>query len=134
LVLPLLVAMCLTDGCGQMGQIECSGGHASGDTCIPDPGVHWTDAKATAAALKFDYAPMVRGKLTNARCRIVARFRYYEAASLCRAEFVAPSKAPRRVVVAFSLNGHGVLNPDCKHHWRTSPYCSARGQPINSGS
>jgi hypothetical protein len=38
------------------------------------------------------------------------------------------------VLLAFSLNGHGVLNPDCGHHWQSSPYCSARGQGINSGS
>ena len=113
---------------------ECSGGTVSGSICVPNPGVQWTDARATAGALAFDYAPMVKGRLTKARCRIVARFRFSEAESLCRAVFVAPTRAPRRVVVAFSLNGHGVLNPDCKHHWRTSPYCSARGQPINSGS
>jgi hypothetical protein len=134
LMLPLLAVVCLGGGCGQMAQIQCSGGTPSGNTCIPDPGVHWTDAKATEGALAFDYAPMVKGKLTKARCRIVARLRYSEAESLCRAVFVAPNKTPRRVVVAFSLNGHGVLNPDCKHHWKTSPYCSARGQPIYSGS
>src|SRR6478609_2769339 len=108
-MLPLLVAVCLGGGCGQLAQIQCSGGTPSGGTCIPDPGVHWTDAKATAGALAFDYAPMVKGKLTKVRCRIVGRFRYSEAESLCRAVFVAPPKAPRRVVVAFSLNGHGVL-------------------------
>jgi hypothetical protein len=84
--------------------------------------------------LAFDYAPMVKGKLTRARCRVVARFRFHEAESLCRAVFVAPNKPPRRVVVAFSLNGHGVLNPDCKHRWKSSPYCSARDQNVYSGS
>jgi hypothetical protein len=134
LMLPLLVAACLGGGCGQMAQIQCSGGTPSDGTCIPDPAVHWTDAKATAAASAFDYAPMVKGKLIKARCRIVARFRYSEAESLCRAVFVAPNTTPRRVVVAFSLNGHGVLNPDCKQHWKTSPYCAAWGQQIYSGS
>ena len=93
-----------------------------------------TDTKATAGALAFDYAPMVAGKLTKARCHVVARFQFSEAKSLCSAVLVAPNKPPRRVVVAFNLNGHGVLNPDCDHHWKASPYCSARGQPINSGS
>ena len=131
-LLALLALACLGGGCGQT-QVECSGGTPSGNTCIPDPGVHWTDAKATAGALAFDYAPMVKGKLTRARCRVVARFHYSEAESLCHAVFVAPNKPPRPVVVAFSLNGHGVLNPDCKHHWKSSPYCSARGQSVNSG-
>ena len=124
----------MVGGCGQQGAVECSGGTPSGDTCIPDPGVHWTDTKATAGALAFDYAPMVAGKLTKARCHVVARSQFSEAKSLCSAGFVAPNKPPRRVVVAFNLNGHGVLNPDCDHHWKSSPYCSARGQPINSGS
>lgn len=85
-------------------------------------------------ALAFDYGPMVRGKLTKARCRIVDRFPFSEAESLCSAVFVAPNKPPRRVVVSFSLNGRGAINPDCKRHWKSSPYCSARDKPVYSGS
>jgi hypothetical protein len=133
LIFPVLVAAWFGGGCGQMAG-DCSGGSLSGDTCVPYPGVHWTDAKATAGALAFDYAPMVKGKLTRVRCRVVARFRFYEAESLCSAVFVEPNAAPRRVVVAFSLSGHGILNPDCRHHWKSSPYCSARGKPVYSGS
>ena len=127
----------LTGGCGTFSSTrggDCSGGNLSGDTCIPDPGVHWTKARATAAALAFDYAPMVKGKLVEAHCRIVARFHYSEAESLCKAVFLTPSSARRRVVVAFALGGTGAVNPDCHHHWKSSPYCSARGQPIVSGT
>src|SRR3954447_19864306 len=101
---------------------DCSGGSLSGDTCVPYPGVHWTKARATAAALAFDYAPMVKGKLVEARCRIVARFHYSEAESLCGAVFVTPGSARHGVVVAFSLGGTGAVNPDCRQHWKSSPY------------
>ncbi len=114
---------------------DCSGGSLSGNTCVnTQVAVHWTDAKATEAAMAYDYAPMVRGRLTEARCRIVARFPAYEAKSVCKGVFVAPNQEPRRVVVAFSLSGIGVMNPDCATHWKSSPYCSARGQTVYSGS
>jgi hypothetical protein len=132
-----VMAAALAGGCGTFSSTrggDCSGGSLSGDTCVPYPGVHWTKARATAAALAFDYAPMVKGKLVEARCRIVARFHYSEAESLCKAVFVTPSSARRRVVVAFALGGTGAVNPDCHHHWKSSPYCSARGQPIVSGT
>src|SRR3954451_5213937 len=122
------MAMALTAGCGTFSSTkggDCSGGSLSGNTCVPYPGVHWTKARATTAALAFDYAPMVKGKLVEARCRIVDRFPYSEAESLCRAVFVTFSSARRPVVVAFSLGGTGAVNPDCRHHWKSSPYCSA---------
>jgi microsomal dipeptidase-like Zn-dependent dipeptidase len=59
---------------------------------------------------------MVKGKLVEARCRIVARLHYSEAESLCRAVFVTPGSARSGVVVAFSLGGTGAVNPDCRHH------------------
>jgi hypothetical protein len=124
LILPVLVAASLAGGCGEMAG-ECSGGTPSGNTCIPDPGVHWTDAKATAVALaynKYDEAPGVRGRLTKARCRVVARFQFYEADAVCTAVFVAPNVASRRVVVAFFLSGHGIATPDCRQHWKSNPY------------
>jgi len=114
---------------------DCSGGSLSGSTCVnTQVAVHWTDARATAVALAFDDAPDVRGRLTQVRCRIVARLPAYEARSVCKGMFVAPTQEPRPVVVAFYLSGIGAVNADCKHHWKTSPYCSARGQPIYSGS
>jgi hypothetical protein len=133
-VLMLLVAVaCCGCGSSTFGR-ECSGGTVVGDSCVPYPAVHWTDARATAAALAFDYSPMVNGKLTQAHCRVVARLPYAEGRALCRGVFVSPGQASSRVVVAFDLNGHGVLNPNCSRHWETSPYCSARGQPVQSGS
>jgi hypothetical protein len=133
LILPALAAVaCLTGGCGQMAG-DCSGGSLSGNTCIPYPGVHWTDAKATAAALQFNYSyrnKTFRGMLTEARCRIVKHLRYYEAKSLCKAIFASPGHAPRRVVVAFNLSGHGVLFPDCSKHWKTNPYCVGKGRVV----
>ena len=132
-----MVAAGLSGGCGAFSSTrggDCSGGSLSADTCVPDTAVHWTNARATAAALAFDYAPMVDGKLVKARCRIVARFRYSEAESVCGAFFVTPTSAGRRVVVAFRLGGTGAVNPDCRHRWKLSPYCSARGQPVVSGT
>ena len=124
-------------GCGTFSSTrggDCSGGSLSGDVCVPYPAVHWTKARATTAALAFDYAPMVKGKLVEARCRIVAHLRYSEAESVCTAVFVTPGAARRPVVVAFHLGGTGAVNPDCGYRWRSSPYCSARGQPIVSGT
>jgi hypothetical protein len=131
LIFPVLVAAWFGAGCGQ-GAVECSGGTPHGDTCLPNPGVRWTDAKATAAALTYSEAPALKGRLTHPRCRIVARLQFYEAESVCRAVFVAPNVAPRKVVVAFSLSGHGGLVPDCRQHWKSSPYCSARNRLILS--
>ena len=122
-------------GCGSstFGR-ECSGGSVVGDSCVPYPAVHWTDERATAAALAFSCSPMVKGKLTQVRCRVVARLPYSEGRALCRGLFVSPDQGPSRVVVSFDLNGHGVLNPDCSRRWESSPYCTAREQPVQSGS
>jgi hypothetical protein len=127
----------LLAGCGAFSSTrggDCSGGSLSGDVCVPYPAVHWTNGRATTAALAFDYGPMVKGRLVGARCRIVAHFQYSEAESVCRAVFVAPGSPRRPVTVAFHLGGTGAVNPDCDQHWRSSPYCSARGQPIVSGT
>jgi hypothetical protein len=129
LILPVLVAAFLAGGCGQMAG-DCSGGSLSGNRCVPYPGVHWTDAKATAAALEFNKyykTPVAKGRFIRTRCRVVARFRFYEAESVCSAVFVGPTVAPRKVVVAFSLSGHGIASPDCRQHWKTNPYCSVSG-------
>jgi hypothetical protein len=132
LILPVLLAALFSAGCGQMAG-DCSGGSLSGDTCVPYPGVHWTDAKATAAASKFNYAlrnKTFKGKLTQAQCRIIKRLPFYEAKSLCKAVFVSPGQPQRRVVVAFNLSGHGMLSPDCSKHWKTSPYCVGKGRVV----
>jgi hypothetical protein len=123
-----LLALLASSGClGSSFQGDCSGGTYNGERCVPDPGVHWTDAKATAEALAYDAyneAPGGKGRLTEAQCRVVARFRFYEAESVCTAVFVAPDVASRKVVVAFSLSGHGIATPDCRQHWKSNPYCS----------
>jgi hypothetical protein len=123
-----VVLLCLSPGCGQVVG-DCSGGRLEGSTCVnTQVAVHWTAARASAAALGFSYAPMVRGRITQAHCRIVARFPGYEAKALCAGVFLAPNKAARRVVVGFSLSGIGVVNPDCSSHWKSSPYCSGRNR------
>jgi hypothetical protein len=133
LILPLLATACLTGGCGQMAG-DCSGGSLSGSTCVnTQVAVHWTDTRATAAAMGYDYAPMVKGRLTQARCRIVARLPAYEARSVCKGVFAAPNQEPRRVVVAFDLSGIGAVTSTCASHWKTSPYCSGKNQAATSG-
>jgi hypothetical protein len=113
---------------------DCSGGSLSGNICVnTQVAVHWTDTRATAAAMSYDDAPMVKGRLTQARCRIVARFPAYEARSVCKGVFVAPNHQPRRVVIAFNLSGIGVMNPDCASHWESSPYCSGKNRMTTSG-
>jgi hypothetical protein len=127
------LAAVFNSGCGQMAG-DCSGGVLSGNTCVnTQVAVHWTDARATAVALAFDDAPDVRGRLTQARCRIVARLPAYEARSVCKGEFVAPNQEPRRVVVAFNLSGIGAVNPDCARYWKSSPYCSGKGRVATGG-
>jgi len=135
LVLVLVALSLFGEACGHIsGGGDCSGGTLDGDTCVnTQPSVHWTAARASAAADRFIYAPMVRGKLTNAHCRIVARYAGNEAKAVCSAVFTPPSDAPRPVRLAFSLSGIGIVNPDCNTHWATSPYCTARGRQPTSG-
>lgn len=128
-----LLGVLVAPGCGQFAG-DCSGGSLSGNTCIPYPGVHWTNDKATTHVLAFDDRPMVAGIFTKARCRIVARFPAFEARAVCRGVFSTPGHGRRMAVASFNLSGHGVVNPDCAHHWRTSPYCAKRGQLIYSGT
>jgi hypothetical protein len=134
LSVPAVLALaCLGGGCGQMAG-DCSGGSLSGSTCVnTQVAVHWTNARATAVALAFDDAPDVRGRLTHARCRIVARLPAYDARSVCTGMFVAPNQTQKRVVVAFDLSGIGAVNPNCASHWKSSPYCSGRNQMATSG-
>jgi hypothetical protein len=136
-VLSLLCLLAVaSSGCvGSSFQGDCSGGTYNGERCIPDPGVRWTDAKATEAALdftKYYKTPVGKGQLTKPRCRVIARFRFYEAESVCSAVFAAPNAASRNVVVAFSLSGHGIATPDCRQHWKSNPYCSASGHDHSS--
>jgi hypothetical protein len=133
LIFPVLVAAWFGVGCGQMAG-DCSGGSLSGNTCIPYPGVHWTDAKATAAATDlFKYSAGLKGTLTRPHCRVVAHLPYYEARSVCHAQFVQTGRPPRSVVVMLYLSGHGIANPDCRRQWRTNPYCAGKGKLIAAG-
>ena len=79
-------------------------------------------------AVGYSYAPTVRGRITQAHCRIVARFPAYAAKALCKGVFLAPNKAARRVIVGFSLSGIGVVNPDCSSQWQSSPYCAGKNR------
>lgn len=114
-------------GCGQfMG--DCSGGVYTNGGCVNTQiAVHWTNAKATAAARRFDYRPMLQGRMKRVRCRIIARYPAHEAAALCRGVFVSPSTRAGPFVAQFALSGIGVMDADCSAHWKTSPYCTRKG-------
>jgi hypothetical protein len=128
-----LVAVSCSTACGSFAG-DCSGGVYSGGRCVStQPAIHWTAAKAQAAADAFDQRPMVPGRFTQARCRIVRRYPALDATAVCNGVFLAPGQSPRKVVAAFSLSGIGVINPDCQINWQTSPYCSGKGQDVTSG-
>jgi hypothetical protein len=132
LFLPLLVAAGLGGGCGQVAG-DCSSGTLEGNRCVgTEPGYHWTDAKASARVLRFDYRPMVSGRFTEARCRIVARYPFYEAKAVCKGVFAAPGEASRSIVATFGLSGHGSVIPDCSARWRSNPFCTQKseGPPV----
>ena len=133
-VLASLVGLLALPACGNSGfGRECSGGVVSDNHCVStQSAVHWTAAKAQAAALAFDYSPMVPGRLTKLRCRIVTRSTASEARTICRGLFASPGQADRPVVAAFNLSGIGAINPDCSVNWQTSPYCSGRNQAATS--
>lgn len=130
MVFAAVLACTAAPACGQfMG--DCSGGVYTNGGCVnTQVAVHWTNARATSAARRFDYAPMLKGRMTRVRCRIVARYPAYEAASLCRGVFVSPSKPARRFEARFALSGIGVMNPVCSTHWKTSPYCNRKNHVI----
>jgi hypothetical protein len=72
--------------------------------------------------MRLSYAPMTAGRLTEVRCRIIARYPAHEAKAACTAVFVAPHHKPRPVRVVFDLSGIGVLNPDCSPPG-SDPFC-----------
>ena len=125
-----VVACTGAPACGQAAG-DCSGGPNCGNG---GPAVHWTNAKATAAARAFDYRPMIQGRMTEVRCKIIARYPAHEAASLCRGVFVSPSRRAGPFVARFALSGIGTMNPDCSTHWKTSPYCNRKGHVITDAS
>lgn len=109
-------------GSGFIG--DCSGGRYEDGACVnTQRTVHWTAARAAAAANHFTYAPMVRGRLSRAVCRVVARRLGHEATADCTALFTAPHKHPRRIRVVFDLSGIGVVNPDCDRLRANDPFC-----------
>jgi hypothetical protein len=125
---PVAVLACMAaPGCGQfMG--DCSGGVYTNGGCVNTQiAVRWTNAKATAAARRFDYRPMLQGRMTKVHCRIIARYPAHEAATLCRGVFVSPSNRAGPFVAQFALSGIGVMDADCSAHWKTSPYCTRKG-------
>jgi hypothetical protein len=126
----VVFACAAAPACGQfMG--DCSGGVYTNGGCVnTQVAVHWTDARATAAARRYDYAPMLKGRMTQVRCRIIARYPAHEAASVCRGVFVSPAKPDRQFVARFALSGIGMMNPDCSTDWKTSPYCTRKNHVI----
>jgi hypothetical protein len=123
--LPLLAfAAFAATSCGSGFSGDCSGGRFEDGRCVnTQPAVHWTAARAAAAADKFTYAPMVRGELSNARCRIVDRRPAFEATADCKVTFTAPGREPRRVRVVFDLSGIGAVNVDCDRPQASDPFC-----------
>lgn len=120
----LLFAALLAPSCGSGFYGDCSGGRFDNGRCVnTQPTVHWTATRAAAAAEQFTYAPMVRGRIRNARCRIVDRRPAFEATADCTATFAAPDTRPRRIRVVFDLSGTGVLNPNCDRPRARDPFC-----------
>ena len=82
--------------CGSGFVGDCSGGRFEDGRCVnTQPAVHWTAGRAAVAIDHFTYAPMVRGRLSDAKCRIVARRPAYEATADCTALFTAPPATGR---------------------------------------
>jgi hypothetical protein len=134
LVLAVVLAGATAPACGQFAG-DCSGGVYTNGGCVNTQiAVHWTNARATAVARRFNYAPMLSGRMRGVRCRIVARYPAHEAASLCRGVFVSPSQPVRRFLARFALSGTGVMNPDCTTDWQTSPYCVRKGVVVTDSN
>lgn len=110
--------------CGSGFVGDCSGGRYEDGGCVnTQPTVHWTPARAALAADHFTYAPTVRGRLSRAMCRIVARRPAHEATADCTALFTAPDKPPHRIRVMFDLSGIGAVNPNCDRPHANDPFC-----------
>ena len=125
-LLPLLAfAAWATASCGSGFVGDCSGGRFEDGRCVnTQPAVHWTAARAAVAIDHFTYAPMVRGRLSGAECRIVARRPGYEATADCKALFTAPHAKPRQIRLTFDLSGIGVVNVNCDRRRASDPYCT----------
>jgi hypothetical protein len=130
MVIAAMLACAAAPACGQvMG--DCSGGVYTNGGCVnTQVAVHWSNARATAAGRRFNDAPMVKGRMTQVGCTIIARYPAHEAASLCRGVFVSPSTPARPFAARFALSGIGVMNPVCSTDWKTSPYCNRKGHAI----
>lgn len=128
----LLAALCGVLAGSGVGCVQGAGdcaGTVEGDQCVFHP-VRWTDASATAAALRFNDSPAVKGRLVQARCRIVYRQPGGTTDAACHAIFVTPSGARRKVLVAFTLSDGGGVTAGCARDWRSSPYCAGHDEPI----
>lgn len=124
-VLPLVVAGCLASSCGSGFVGDCSGGRFEDGRCVNTQRVvDWTAARAADAVDHFTYAPMVRGRLSDAACRIVDRRPAHEATARCTALFTAPNATPRKIRLTFDLSGIGAVNVDCDHRGANDPFCA----------
>ena len=123
LVLLVIIASAATS-CGSGLVVDCSGGRYEDGGCVnTQRAVHWTAARAAVAADRFSFAAMVRGHLSHAACRIVARGPGDEATADCTALFTAPGTQPRRIRVVFDLSGIGAVNPNCDRPRANDPFC-----------
>jgi hypothetical protein len=120
----LLAAFSATS-CGSGLGVECSGGSPVDGTCqSTQPTVHWTAERASVAADHFSYAPMVPGRLSQASCRISARFGGHEAKAICSANFTAPHKPSQRIRITLQLAGTGgVMGVRCPRQMANNPFC-----------
>jgi hypothetical protein len=110
--------------CGSGFVGDYSGGRYEDGACVNTQAtVHWTAVRAAAAANNFTYATMVRGHLSHATCRIVARRPGHEATADCTALFTAPHTKPRHIRVVFDLSGIGAVNPNCDRPRANDPFC-----------
>jgi hypothetical protein len=110
--------------CGPEFVGDCSGGRYEDGRCVnTQPTVHWTAARAAVAADHFTYATMVRGRLSHAACRIIARRPGHEATAACTARFAAPHKQPHQIRVVLDLSGIGAVNPNCDRPYANDPFC-----------
>jgi hypothetical protein len=110
--------------CGSEFVGDCSGGRYEDGRCVnTQPTVQWTAARAAVAADHFTYATMVRGRLSHAACRIIARRPGHEATAACTARFAAPHKQPHQIRVVLDLSGIGAVNPNCDRPHANDPFC-----------
>ena len=104
-----LVAAVFLPGCGTVAG-DCSGGYLNGNSCvITERPVHWTAARAEAAAARFSLAPMLKARLRDVTCSLIP----HKQLAVCSALAFKAGQKPRRAQVLFHLLDHGSVYPWC---------------------